>query len=56
MYVCMNACEVVGADVSYVCLSEKALFLGVFALQMKPKTLKKLTKHSDPRWLMGWEK
>lgn len=32
---------------------------GVFdfkAWQMKPKTLEKLTKHTDPRWLMGQEK
>lgn len=47
-----------------VCLSEKVVFLGmceasVFdfkARQMKPKTQEKLTKHTDPRWLMGWEK
>lgn len=48
----------------YMCLSEKALFLGVCgagvfdfkARQMKPKTWERLTKHTNRRWLMGWEK
>lgn len=46
----------------YVHVSVVALFLGVCAAagvfdfkarRMKPKTGGKLTKHTDPRWLMG---
>lgn len=65
----MHACEVAYTSVCihtyiYVRLSQKALFLGVCgegvfdfkAQQMKPKTWEKLTKHTNPRWLMGREK
>lgn len=70
--VCISVCAYVWAWASlythmhnvYMCLSQKALFLGVCwvgvfdfkAQQLKPKTWEKLTKHTDCRWLMGWEK
>lgn len=67
-YVCvcdvahMSACVYIHINV-YVYLSVRALFLGVCskgvfdfkAQKMKPKTWEKLTKHTDPRWLMGRE-
>lgn len=69
-WLCLHVCEVACSSCAYtdihvyVRLSEKALFLGVFgegvfdfkAQQMKPKTWEKLTKHTNPRWLMGREK
>lgn len=58
----MSACVYIHIYV-YVYLSVRALFLGVCgqgvfdfkAPKMKPKTWEKLTKHTDPRWLIGRE-